>query len=64
MGATEGVETMKGDMGVLLDLLRQIPKRKDYDEEVDHVDADGFLLQYIGDPEITEAYDAIHKWYA
>ena len=64
MGATEGVETMKGDMGVLLDLLRQISKRGDTGPEEDHADADGFLLQYIGDPEITEAYDAIHKWYA
>ena len=55
---------MKGDKGALLDLLRQISKREDYDEEVDHKDADGFLLQYIGDPEITEAYAAIRKWYA
>lgn len=29
-----------------------------------HEEADDLLLEYIDDVEITEAYDAIHKWYA
>jgi hypothetical protein len=34
------------------------------DIEVDHGRADDFLLAYINDPEITEAFDLIEKWYA
>jgi hypothetical protein len=32
--------------------------------EENHMEADGLLLEYINDPEITEAYRAIDKWYA
>jgi len=34
------------------------------DKEADHLMADTLLLEYIGDTEITEAFDAIGKWYA
>lgn len=34
------------------------------DEEVDHSKADSLLINYINDPRVTEAYDAIDKWYA
>ena len=34
------------------------------DEEIAHVKADEALLEFINDPEITEAFDAIEKWYA
>lgn len=47
--------------------MRQIGVRgrvKGRDEERDHVDADGALIDYINDPEITAAYEAITKWYA
>jgi hypothetical protein len=34
------------------------------DEEHDHSAADQLLLDYINDPQVTEAYDAIDKYYA
>lgn len=34
------------------------------DLESAHLEADRALLNYIGDTEITEAFDAIGKWYA
>jgi hypothetical protein len=34
------------------------------DWEESHSVADGLLLAYIADPEITEVYGSIPKWYA
>jgi hypothetical protein len=34
------------------------------DTEVAHSEADEALLRYINDPEITEAYERVDKWYA
>lgn len=34
------------------------------DEEIAHSRADRLLLEYIGDEEVTAAFDAINKWYA
>lgn len=34
------------------------------DPECAHVAADCLLLELIGDSEIEEAYNKIHKWYA
>lgn len=34
------------------------------DTEQNHIDADALLLAYINDPDITDAYQAIAKWYA
>jgi hypothetical protein len=34
------------------------------DLEDDHIKADGLLLEYIGDPAVVAAFDAINKWYA
>lgn len=34
------------------------------DIEAQHSIADQALLDYIADPEITEAYEAIERWYA
>lgn len=39
-------------------------RSRDGDPEVDHRMADDALLTYINDPEITEAFHAIRKWYA
>ena len=35
-----------------------------YDQEGAHIEADEALIRYINDPEITEAFNAIDKWYA
>ncbi len=35
-----------------------------YDPEVAHREAERLLLQYINDPRITVAFDALEKWYA
>ena len=48
---------------LLLTLLRTLGG-DDGDKEADHSMADSLLLEYIGDPEITKAFDAIEKWYA
>ena len=34
------------------------------DPETYHVEADRLLLELINDQEISEAFDAIEKWYA
>lgn len=44
--------------------LRSIAEEYKGDPERAHDAADGALLTYINSPEVTEAYDAIEKWYA
>ena len=44
--------------------LREIADRRLKDAEVDHGVADGLLLEFINDPEVTKAYSDIEKWYA
>lgn len=51
------------------ELLRQlremdadIQQRRDW--EADHGIADRLLLAYINDPEISEAFDKVGRWYA
>lgn len=34
------------------------------DCETDHSRADDLLIEYINDPDIKAAYDAVCKWYA
>ena len=46
----------------LLDKLRRLAKSDD--TEGGHVNADAALLAYINDPDVSEAYHAIDKWYA
>jgi len=46
----------------LLERLRACAKNGD--TEIAHSDADDALIEYINDPEITEAYEAVSKWYA
>ena len=48
----------------LIDKLKSIDDRGGRDEEVDHMEADQLLLDYINDEEITMAFDSIKKWYA
>lgn len=36
----------------------------DLDSEAAHIEADEWLLEYINDAEISEAYNEIEKWYA
>jgi hypothetical protein len=45
----------------LLDALREL---RGGDPEGGHAEADRLLLRFIGDDEITEAFEAIEKWYA
>ena len=35
-----------------------------YDPEATHGDADALLLEYINSDEVSEAYDALDKWYS
>ena len=47
------------------ELLRKLKLlEKDGDTETAHATADDLLLEWIDDPEITEAYNRIDKWYA
>lgn len=34
------------------------------DTEIAHSTADAALMEYINDPEIAAAYEAVPKWYA
>lgn len=34
------------------------------DPEIAHAKADAALLDYINDPEVREAFEAVEKWYA
>ncbi len=46
----------------LLEKLKSL--ETDSPDEFSHVEADLALLDFINDPEITEAYHDIAKWYA
>lgn len=46
------------------ELIEYLKGLKTIDEEVAHLWADEALLDYIGDPEITEAFRAVPKYYA
>ncbi len=48
----------------LIEGLKEIRGRAEYDPERSHSDADDLLLEFIGDPEVKEIYDQIDKWYA
>ena len=57
----------------LLKKLREIRARQDNDalrenryedEEVDHFQADNFLIDFVDDEEIAKAFNDIKKWYA
>ena len=47
----------------LLAILNKLGK-DDGDPEYDHYEADKALLDYINDPEVTRAFNDVHKWYA
>jgi hypothetical protein len=50
----------------LIDGLQAIYQRqqRDYfDPETDHAEADQLLLDFIDEPIVNDAFDAIEKWY-
>jgi len=55
--------THRARIDALLIRLREC-KANDGDPESAHADADRALLDFIGDPEVTDAFEAIDKWYA
>ena len=55
--AAEGVAKAK-----LIAKLKELARS--LDEEHAHCEADGLLIEFIGDIEIADAYSAIGKWYA
>jgi hypothetical protein len=46
------------------ELLARLKECAEMDEEGGHYEADKALLEFIGDPEITKAFEALHRWYA
>jgi hypothetical protein len=46
----------------LLEILRKCAESED--QEDGHYEADQALIRFINDPEITEAYEKVGKWYA
>ena len=52
------METLKE----LIDKLKLL--NNNGDEEINHIDADNLLLEYINNPEVTKAFHDIKKWYA
>ena len=48
-----------------VELLEQLIKLQGSDDYEDaHITADGLLLAYINDPDVTKEYDQVHKWYS
>lgn len=45
----------------LVTLLKFLDKG---DHERNHLMADQALIEYINDPEVTEAYNRVKKWYS
>lgn len=57
----------KGDSKISREgILRALQELKgDHtDPEASHIEADELLLDYINDPEITEAFEGVAKWYS
>lgn len=48
----------------LVEHLKVAQKLSEDDEERAHIVADNLLLQFINNPEITAAFEAVKKWYA
>lgn len=48
----------------LIRALLKIARRDNGDVEVNHVDADKLLIEYIGGREVQTAFEAINKSYA
>ena len=46
------------------ELIEKLNKCNELDTETAHSQADDLLLEYIGDNEISHAYNQIDKWYA
>lgn len=46
------------------ELIAKLRECVEWDEETAHLHADSALLEFIGDKEITRAFDNIKKWYA
>lgn len=53
-----------GEQLALERLIADLEACNSGDEEGGHGNADRLLLEYINDPRVTEAYDAIDRWYA
>ena len=56
-------ETENDRRAQLLAVLRELGSRKT-DPEGNHMSADKALLDYIDDPDVTKAFEAIEKWYS
>jgi hypothetical protein len=51
--------------GDLLHLLRALSEAAELSDTEDaHLRADAALLEYIGNPAVTAAYNAVTRWYA
>lgn len=48
----------------LLKALRATIKSPEYDTEEMHIKMDELLLEYIGDPKVSELYNGVTKYYA
>lgn len=48
----------------LIDGLCRMAATSDQDHEMAHTNADRLLLEFINDSDVTEAFDAIDKWYS
>jgi len=46
------------------ELIEQLKRLKDVEPEAAHSEADNLLLKFIGDARVTEAFEAIERWYS
>lgn len=61
--SSKSVQTNSTEKNRLLSRLRSLATNYDSDKEYGHRNADRALLDYINDPEVTQAFEDIEKWY-
>jgi hypothetical protein len=46
------------------ELIKQLKDLEGGDQETSHIKADELLIEFINDPEVTDAFECIDKWYS
>ena len=48
----------------LIQSLNELAEIEKDDYEVNHIEADNLLLEFINDDNVKKAFDSVYKWYA
>lgn len=61
---TEGRSMLARKKGLVQDLRALLLHEDSWNEEQIHIDADKYLLDYIDDVHVSQAFHDINKWYS